>query len=262
MKRASHDPQPSQAMTLADVTGQALVIPEFAKNDADAVALNTTFDTSDLKLPQLKICQSMTPQRKRTNEKFIEGLEEGVYFNDLTGEIYGPTVRVTLLKRWTTFINQKPLDQGGGIICRSPGACPFPCPKAEWPADGSKPACTKFWNYLFYLPDHDDVLWFSVKSTALKPMKFYHSTLRFKHVAAVGDFAKITVFSTEPATNAADQEYYIPTTPSSGVSGIIGDPVLYAKLKNLTRVYAAKSIDTTRAEVPSEDNPLDDDLPM
>src|SRR6185295_20140410 len=92
----------TQALTLA--TEQSLAIPAFMQNDAEAAALNTQFDTAELKLPQLKICQSGTPQRKATQESYIKGLEEGSYFNDLTNQIYGPTVRVTLLKRWTTFI--------------------------------------------------------------------------------------------------------------------------------------------------------------
>lgn len=73
---------------------------------------------NDIRLPRLTLCQAMTPQRKKSDPKYIPGLEEGEMFNDLTEERYGTgplmfTVIRYLGKRGIEFA---PADEGGGVI--------------------------------------------------------------------------------------------------------------------------------------------------
>lgn len=62
---------------------------------------------AELGRPFLKICQSMTPERQKSNgELYIPGLEEGQIFNSLTRKIYGESVTLRFLARarlWLVF---------------------------------------------------------------------------------------------------------------------------------------------------------------
>ena len=42
----------------------------------------------DITIPRLAIIQSGSPQRKKKDEKYIEGAEEGMIFNTVTNEVY------------------------------------------------------------------------------------------------------------------------------------------------------------------------------
>lgn len=46
----------------------------------------------DLTVPRLDVLQSLSPQRKKNDPAYIEGAEEGMLFNTVTGELYGTEV--------------------------------------------------------------------------------------------------------------------------------------------------------------------------
>jgi hypothetical protein len=75
---------------------------------------------TDVRPPRLRFCQSGSPQRKRGDEKQIQGLDEGMMFNDLTQEIYGegPVDFLVIKKLGERGIVYKPMEEGGGIIDR------------------------------------------------------------------------------------------------------------------------------------------------
>jgi hypothetical protein len=251
---------------LVPATPGALVVPDWMKDDQEALSTNEDFDRSEIRLPQLKVCQSMTPQRKRTDPNYIDGLQEGDLFNDASGRIYGTgPVPFVKLKFWPNYIRQKPLDQGGGMICRAPGgncACNAdleagrPVRGAQWGSKGEKPECTKFFNYLFYLLDTQEILWFSAKSTFIKRMQAFNTALRA--TTGVADFAKVFTFSTTPAKNAAGQEFYVPQIPRIQ-QGLVTNQSLYEYLKHQALDYADKTIDTSAAEVIDEEDELTDE---
>lgn len=99
-------------------------------------------NADDLILPRLAICQSLSPQRKKGDPLYIDGIEEGDIFNTVTGDIYEPPVRVTpvLLRKQRIKFAEKPGDppvcmgraQLGvgteGIACalNNGGPCKFP----------------------------------------------------------------------------------------------------------------------------------------
>lgn len=236
--------------------GGALTAPSYLEADTE---LNQKFATSEIKLPMLRIVQDTTPQRKRGSSSYIEGLNAGDLFNDLTKENYGQgPLQVVPLKFWVSYVKFHPIDEGGGIICRDSkngGSCPFPCPKATtWGAEGEKPECTLFFNYLFFLPKTGETVWFSAKSTGLKPMKLFNSALRMPNVIAYPDYAKVLELTTvlEEDTKAKTS-WYAPST--SFVIGFAPEESL-PQLKALTISYKDAVVDTSRAETLDEEDTL------
>ena len=46
----------------------------------------------DVTIPRLDVLQDLSPQRKKNDPAYIEGAEEGMLFNTVTGELYGESV--------------------------------------------------------------------------------------------------------------------------------------------------------------------------
>lgn len=249
-----------ESQALATVGNLALASVEDATRDsAEDLALNPEFEQSDLRLPQMKICQSMTPQRKRNDPNYIKDLAEGDFFNDASAKIYGPgPLRFVMLKYWTNFIKFKPLEQGGGIICRgvrgADGLVRDEAGKAlntEFGPNGEKPEVTKFMNYLFYLVDTNEIVWFSAKSTFLKVMKAFHTALRGAH--GIADYRKVFTIAAQSKPGAAPgQEYFIPVIPKRPLGIIPADSPLAEELKKFAQDLATKTIDTSAAETVEE----------
>lgn len=73
-------------------------------------------DVSDLIIPRLGQVQSLSPQRKKNDPAYIEGAEEGMFFNTVTNEVYGAEVYfipVQFTKEWLIWRTQ---DAGGGFM--------------------------------------------------------------------------------------------------------------------------------------------------
>jgi hypothetical protein len=249
---------------LATIGNLALAPVDGAARDSDAdLALNPEFEQNELRLPQLKVCQDGTPQRKRNDPNYIKDLAEGDLFNDASSRIYGTgPLKFVMLKYWTNFIKFRPLDQGGGIICRGfRGADGVVRDEdgnvlnTEFGANGEKPEVTKFMNYLFYLPDTQEIVWFSAKSTFLKPMRAFHTALR--GVAGIADYRKVFTLSTTQ-TKGGGKDYYIPVLPKRPIGLIPAESELAAHLKRLTSDLATKTVDTSAAETTEDDNDGED----
>jgi len=129
-------------------------------------------DKGDFIIPRLALCQSNSPQRKRANDKFIPGLEEGGMFNTLTQELYEqnlPFIPIVLRKHAIEF---KDMDQGGGIIDRN---VPFNDPRCEYDnsktGKEAKPKATRFYDWLSYLPETGELVVISFKGSSEKAGK-------------------------------------------------------------------------------------------
>lgn len=94
----------------------------------------------DLLIPRLKLAQNLSNEMKKSNENYNPDLEEGNFFNSVTGEIYGENVTIIPLHFFNEYIefddNRKPIKfyQRGEL------------PPAQDLAmvDGKKPKCTTF----------------------------------------------------------------------------------------------------------------------
>lgn len=159
-------------MTLAKTESQALsTIPADLTRDAGKGRENIGQD--DVRPPRVLICQSGSPQRKPDDQKQIKGLNELDIFNDLSEQIYGRgPLKIIIIKTIAPFpryMQFAPMDEGGGVIDFDVKPND---PRTAFTSDAEghrvKPVATKFYDYLVWLPEHQEVAAFSLKSTQLK----------------------------------------------------------------------------------------------
>ncbi len=134
---------------------------------ADAGRGTEAIGVNDVRPPRLMLCQSGSPQRKPDDPKQIAGLQELDLFNSLSGEIYGRSLRFAVIaslgSHWVEFNDD--------LTVADPSV-PEGDPRTEWTedADGNrvKPKATRFYDYLVWLLDQNEVMAFSLKSTQIK----------------------------------------------------------------------------------------------
>lgn len=166
------------------ITGP-LAVPDFLKDQHGGQGFEG-MSPDDVILPRLGFCQSMTPQRKKTDPSFIEGLSEGDLFNSVSGEIYGQAVKLIPLAFKKARIFFRPLSEGGGMLCQSPNGIDggtiaktcAECPNSKFSANGDPPVCSLFYNYPAILLPFFEVLVVSLKSTALKAGKNWNTRMK------------------------------------------------------------------------------------
>lgn len=174
---------------------------------------------NDLILPRLAICQGNNPQRKKANPLYIEGLEDGDLFNTVTNEVYGNKLQFIPLLKTGSRILFAPLEEGGGILCRSmngiDGGSLSPtcdtCPKSKWQADGTPPECTEFLNFPSVIAGTRQLIVESWKSTALKPARTWLTRVNMlveKHNKPF--YSWVTEVQLNPDKNDSG-EFYVPT---------------------------------------------------
>ena len=185
-------------------------------------------ERADLVLPRLSICQSMSPQRKKSDPLFISSLEEGQFFNTVTNQIYGDkALRVIPLLFGKSRLYFRPFDDGGGLLCQSmngkDGGVLSPtcaaCPKQAWGESGEKPACTLLYNYPSLLLPSFELIVVSMKVTSLKAARQWNTLMRFRNAAAFAgvyelraietknNFGTFFVFNVKPSRWANETEY-------------------------------------------------------
>lgn len=148
----------------------------------------------DVNQPRLMLAQSNTPQAKRKDAKYIQGLAEGMFFNSVTSQIYGEKVKLTPIMFFKSNLLFRDMDEGGGLLCRAndamhgvgdPGGLCAKCPKFMW-ADNEPPECTAYFNYAaLVIPDKgplslESLVIVSMKSTNLKLAKDWNSLMRLR----------------------------------------------------------------------------------
>lgn len=125
----------------------------------------------DMLMPRIGIAQQMSPQLVKTNEKFIEGLQQGDMFNMATGEIIGtgPIDFFILQAGKPHYIEFYPRESGGGI---KDGNVPPSDPRTQFGPDGRKPIATKFYDYVILQaplrPDLSSALALSMSGSKIK----------------------------------------------------------------------------------------------
>ena len=139
------------------------VLPSFLKDKVGTVAVTGTEDMpEDFTAPRIQLAQAMSPQVKKREAEYIEGLEEGMFFHALTREIIGEHFTAPILKIWnsrTLFTDDNEVD------CWSPDyvhgskhaeLC-TECPLKDW-QDNTPPMCKTFQNHLVVLNGEPAVL--------------------------------------------------------------------------------------------------------
>jgi len=70
----------------------------------------------DITLPRIEVLQALSPQIKKSDPKYIEGAEQGVIFNTISGELYGGEIvfiPIVFRKEWIIWQSRK---SGGGFV--------------------------------------------------------------------------------------------------------------------------------------------------
>ena len=90
-------------------------IPDSSHDEWEGMgAENATQD--DLLMPFISIAQALSPQLDSSEPNYIEGLEQGMFFNSATGQVYGKEITVVptyFERKWLEF---KVREEGGGLV--------------------------------------------------------------------------------------------------------------------------------------------------
>lgn len=169
-------------------------IPDYLKADAGNRDGKEGVGQSDLLVPRLSLAQAMTPELKKSNENYNPGLEEGLFFNSVTGEIYGDAVTVIPLHFFKNFIEFKTKEEGGGVR-RVYGMGEFPPASDLLFNNGVKPLCTEFKNRMSLILKEDgnvQPIVVSFKSTGLKAAKQWNYLIAEKNLPAYAYTYRLT----------------------------------------------------------------------
>jgi len=76
------------------------------------------YNTDELTIPRIQLVQALSPELKKTDPKFIEGISAGDIFNTVTRERYSGEdgVNVVVGYQSTKYNEWIPRDQGGGFV--------------------------------------------------------------------------------------------------------------------------------------------------
>lgn len=84
--------------------------------DEESARGNDEVTMEDIALPRIDVLQALSPQIKKTDPAHIEGSEQGVLYNTITEELYGPSILfipVYFRKEWIIWKDRK---KGGGYF--------------------------------------------------------------------------------------------------------------------------------------------------
>jgi len=128
---------------------------------------------TDLTIPRLALAQALSPQVTEGDPRRIEGLVAGMLFNSVTGQNYGKSVRVQVLRKMPLRAMEfRPIDAGGGVI--DPNV-PLKDPRLKWGNTGDKkkdkPVATLFRDFLAVILPQREIIALSFKSSGIKAAK-------------------------------------------------------------------------------------------
>jgi hypothetical protein len=183
-------------------------------------------ERGDMTLPRLGLCQSMSPQRKKTDPKYINGLDEGQFFNSISGTVYGDDLKIVPL----LFFKSRVLfgtTVGGAMKCSSPdgvrgigdpgGVCAR-CPLSQFGPKGERPPCSNFFNYACLVADEsgelkaENLVVLSFKSSGLRMAKDWNALIRLRRADIFAG-----VYSVTSAEQSNDKgSWHVPVIKPSG----------------------------------------------
>lgn len=97
-------------------TNNAMVLnerPDWLKEDSARGSEDVT--AKDIILPRIDVLQALSPQLKKSNAAYIEGAEQGIIFNTVTGQLYGSDINFVPVKFQREYIVWQDRELGGGF---------------------------------------------------------------------------------------------------------------------------------------------------
>lgn len=104
-----------ETTAVAGFTEEA-ALPSYMNPESTKGSENVGAD--DMIIPRLGLCQSLSPQRKKSDDRYIEGIEEGDMFNTVTSELYGNGVIVVPVfyrKEYLIWVSRDGGSDGNGF---------------------------------------------------------------------------------------------------------------------------------------------------
>lgn len=98
---------------------------DLAAVEADAGAGSQNISGSDMQTPIISVLQANSPQCKKSDGKYIKGAEEGMFYNNVTNEVYSGEEGITVIPCFfeKVFIEWKP--NRGGFVAAHPSNTPL-----------------------------------------------------------------------------------------------------------------------------------------
>ncbi len=125
---------------------------------ADAGKGSEGVGADDMVVPFVKLAQSMNPELKKAKPEYISGLEEGMFFNSASNEVYGEDFAFVPVKYERQYLEfQYPREGDGGFKGSHDGSImndvvEGPAGENLLPDAGSEIIITGHW-YVLVLPD-------------------------------------------------------------------------------------------------------------
>ena len=76
----------------------------------------TTFAADEMIIPFIRLAQAMSPELKKKEAKYIDGLDEGDIFNNLTNEVYPGDVGINVIPCYVVTKYTEWLPERGGFV--------------------------------------------------------------------------------------------------------------------------------------------------
>lgn len=155
-------------------TGEAQV-PAYIKQGQARGNENVT--TQDLQLPRIDVLQALSPQTKKSKDEYIDGAEEGMLFNTLTGELFESVsfTPVSFVKRYLVWVDRAKDSAGGlrGVFDTEAEAIRF----VESSDDESKLEVVDTAEHLVLLDDGTEII-LSMSKSKMKVSRKFNSLVR------------------------------------------------------------------------------------
>jgi len=90
------------------------IMPDFLKNK-QSIRGTENITAEDLIIPRLELVQDLSPCRKKQDPNYIDGIEEGMLYNNVTRQNYGLEALVLPVYYKKEFLLWKTRDSGGGF---------------------------------------------------------------------------------------------------------------------------------------------------
>jgi hypothetical protein len=195
---------------LAKQAPQAITeVPDYLKPKPGVRLGNENVTSEDVIVPRIALAQSNSFELKKSHAKYIEGLEQGEFFNTATKEIYGKALRVINVHYFRSRIRWNGKEIGAGILCRSddgangigdPGGACASCEfsKFNTDEDDSRPSCMMFMNFPCLVigakgeVDPAGIVIYSMKSLSIKTGKHWNTLVNIKNLDRFAGVYKLT----------------------------------------------------------------------
>jgi len=217
-------------------------LPSFLQKSAPVEVSGTEDMSEDFATPRIQLAQAMSPQVKKKNEAYIEGLGEGEFFHAVTKRNLGDSFKAVILK---IYDSRTLFDEDDSVDCYSSDTihgskheefCKD-CPLKDWGSDKEPPACKVFQNHIIVTEDGEAAIISIRKSnkSAVAEAKNLKTQAKMCERGGHGLYAYVFEFKSKVARNGAGNEFAV---ISASPAGFVDSEERYNELKEMAEQFA------------------------